>query len=228
VVRLLSYNIHGCIGRDGRKAPDRILEVIEQTQADVVALQEVYRTDGSDQDFLKQLESLEYPVVIYGKTMRKASADYGNLLLLRQPAEKIERLAFEGVFDEPRGAIVAEILHRGKRLRVINTHLGLRSAYRKAQIAALAKHLPQPGSTERCILLGDLNEWLPRIGYFRRLRRRFSVVSSLKTFPAGRPVFALDRIAVGGAFQDLRFHVASSHPATLASDHRPLICDVEF
>ena len=87
-MRILSYNIHGCVGRDGREDPDRVLEVIQRTDADIVGLQEVHQ---DDRDFLRKLEHLPYRSVLYGKTMRKPSANYGNVLLLRDPNHRAAR-----------------------------------------------------------------------------------------------------------------------------------------
>jgi hypothetical protein len=50
-------------------------DVIRQSEADVVGPQEVHSDDQLDRDFLVQLETLPYAAVIYGKTMRKPSAD---------------------------------------------------------------------------------------------------------------------------------------------------------
>jgi endonuclease/exonuclease/phosphatase family metal-dependent hydrolase len=40
-LRVMTYNIHSCKGRDGKIRPDRIAEVIRQAHPDVVALQEI-------------------------------------------------------------------------------------------------------------------------------------------------------------------------------------------
>ena len=39
-LRVATYNVHACVGRDGRHDPDRVATVIEELNADVVALQE--------------------------------------------------------------------------------------------------------------------------------------------------------------------------------------------
>jgi endonuclease/exonuclease/phosphatase family metal-dependent hydrolase len=40
-VRIVSYNIHGCVGTDGRRDAERVAAVLEALAPDVVALQEV-------------------------------------------------------------------------------------------------------------------------------------------------------------------------------------------
>ncbi|MGB0743154.1 MAG: endonuclease/exonuclease/phosphatase family protein [Opitutales bacterium] len=227
-MRILSYNIHGGIGRDGHENHGRILEVIQQTGADIVGLQEVHRDDARDRDFLRELETLPYRSVIYGKTMRKPTADYGNLLLLREPPLQFERVELPNEHGEPRGAIIADTTMDGQDFRIISTHLDLSVSERKKQMEALLQYLPSEEAQTNCILLGDLNEWLPLRRYFRTFRAQFKAFSSLKTFPARHPIFLLDRIAVSGQFRQCRFKTGDSRLAKIASDHRPLVCDLEM
>lgn len=225
-MRILTYNIHGCVGLDFREDPKRILEIIRDANADIVGLQEVYHHDALDRSFLRALEELPYATVIYGKTMRKTSADYGNLLLLRDEPENIERIELPSNGGEPRGAIIADTHCDGKPLRIIVTHLSLGFSQRKRQTAALLKHLPPESPDTRCILMGDLNEWLPVLPYFRKFCSHFDIISSSRTFPVRPTLIALDRIALRGSFRDCRFRVGDSPAAKIASDHRPLIAEV--
>jgi endonuclease/exonuclease/phosphatase family metal-dependent hydrolase len=227
-VRILSYNIHGCIGRDRREDPDRILEVIRQADADVVGLQEVHSDDALDRDFLRKLETLPYASIIYGKTMRKASADYGNLLLLRETPEKLKRIELPNKGGEPRGAIIADTTWNGQKLRLILTHFDLGIRERNDQTAALLEHLPPRDSDMRCILMGDLNEWCPIRPYFRRFCTQFDAISKCRTFPVRPALFALDRIALRGRFREIDFQTIHSPVARIASDHRPLLCELGF
>ena len=52
-LRIMTYNVHRCVGADGRADPRRIAEVIAACQPDMVALQELdvgrLRTGGIDQ-----------------------------------------------------------------------------------------------------------------------------------------------------------------------------------
>ncbi|WPJ97191.1 endonuclease/exonuclease/phosphatase family protein [Coraliomargarita algicola] len=226
-MRILSYNIHGCIGRDGRESPDRILEVIRQADADIVGLQEVHSDDRLDRDFLRQLEHLPYRSVLYGKTMRKPSADYGNVLLLREPPEQIQRIELPSQTGEPRGAIIADIGPKGHDLRVITTHLDIRIKERRQQTRSLRPYI-MSAQYKNCVLLGDLNEWLPWRGHFRECMAMFKICSTFKTFPVKPALFALDRIAIRGEFSQYSFTTISSELATIASDHRPLLCEVHW
>ncbi len=47
LISALSYNIHECVGWDGRRDPCRIADVIKESRADIVGLQEVHsESDG--------------------------------------------------------------------------------------------------------------------------------------------------------------------------------------
>jgi len=63
--RIMTYNIHSCIGMDGKISPERISRVIAQCSPDVVALQELdvgrARTDRVDQaDLIAQYLQMDY------------------------------------------------------------------------------------------------------------------------------------------------------------------------
>jgi endonuclease/exonuclease/phosphatase family metal-dependent hydrolase len=227
-MRILSYNIHGCVGRDGREDPDRVLEVIRRADADLVGLQEVHQDDALDRDFLRKLECLPFRSVIYGKTMRKPTANYGNVMLLRDEPANLQRIELPAGGGEPRGILIADTEIGGQPLRVAATHLDIRSADRRRQALAVLDQIEPADSATNLVLLGDLNEWLPIRPYFRRLIARFDAISRLRTFPVRPGLFALDRIALRGSVQDYRFEVDRMKPADIASDHRPLICDVEW
>jgi endonuclease/exonuclease/phosphatase family metal-dependent hydrolase len=49
-LRIATYNIHKCRGLDRRVRPERIVEVLKQTEADVIALQEVVGMDHTDRE----------------------------------------------------------------------------------------------------------------------------------------------------------------------------------
>ncbi|NBB78063.1 MAG: hypothetical protein GVY36_01230 [Verrucomicrobia bacterium] len=225
-MRILSYNIHGCIGREGRENPERVLAIIHRADADIVGLQEVHQDDALDRDFLRKLEHLPYRSVLYGKTMRKPSANYGNLLLLREPATKVQRVELPAGGGEPRGILIADTTINGISLRVAVTHLDIRAADRQRQSVELLKHVGLMDGPPNLVLLGDLNEWLPLRPYFRRFGKAFDVISKLRTFPVRPALFALDRIALRGPIRQCRFWTDRATPADHASDHRPLLCDM--
>jgi len=219
-----SYNIHSCVGRDRVMAPERIAAVIRELDADVVALQEVeaqHRFGALDQ-WVFLAETLGY-FCTPGISLRTQRRNYGNALLSRLPAKRVRLHDLSIDRREPRGAIDIDLHLDGSRpLRIISTHLGLRGAERRLQIATLVALLEPEIDGGTTILLGDLNEWRPASANLRFLRPRFHPSPAPPTFPAHRPLFALDRIFAAGAarIRDIACH--RSELARVASDHLPV------
>jgi endonuclease/exonuclease/phosphatase family metal-dependent hydrolase len=226
MLRLASYNVHRAIGRDGHTDPQRVLGVIRELDADVIALQEVEAQDTGG-DMLAWLAVETGMRAIAGTTLKRHDGHYGNGLLTRHPVRSIERVDLSFRRREPRGAILADLeLAGGRALRVVATHLGLRPAERRAQVERLLKLFtfhPQ----EYGVLMGDLNEWFLWGRPLRHLHRYFDETPALATFPARRPLLALDRLWAhpGSILRELKVH--STRPARAASDHLPLVATLE-
>ncbi|HWK44315.1 MAG TPA: endonuclease/exonuclease/phosphatase family protein [Stellaceae bacterium] len=221
---IASYNIHSCIGRDGVMAPQRIVAVIRELDADVVALQEVeaqHRQGALDQ-WVFLARELGY-FCTPGISLRTQRRNYGNALLSRWPAEMVRLHDLSVDRREPRGAIDIDFrVEVGRSLRVISTHLGLRRAERRLQIAAIRKILAAKSDDDAALLLGDLNEWRPGSANLRALRPLFHPSPAPPTFPANRPLFALDRILAAGTVRVRDIAAHRSDLARIASDHLPI------
>jgi endonuclease/exonuclease/phosphatase family metal-dependent hydrolase len=223
-VKVASYNIHKCRGGDGVTRPDRIIEVIRELGADVIALQEVDRRFGRRGGLLD-------PSAIERETGMRllAQSDVshrlgwrGNALLVRKHPIYYRRSRLKLPGGEPRGAIVAELDLGEGEFRIIAAHLGLLRRSRVDQVATLlaAFHDLPPKPT---ILLGDLNEWRRRgRSALRGLEPTFGVAPSILSFPSRRPIFPLDRILgwPAGLITDLAVH--DTWLTRRASDHLPL------
>jgi endonuclease/exonuclease/phosphatase family metal-dependent hydrolase len=218
-----SYNVHRCVGLDGRHDPDRVADVIRDLEADVVALQELdsryHIEDGLDQ--IVYLAATTGYEAIPGPVRVRALGNYGNGLLLRRPPLAVRRIDLSVRGREERGALDVDIDVDGTEVRVVAAHLGLNAGERRIQVGrlldALAEHRDRP-----LVLLGDFNEWMRGTPLLRRLNRRFGAIPSLRTFPSRFPVFALDRIWVQPrrAIRGLVVHGAGA--ARVASDHLPI------
>ena len=225
-IRFASYNIHLGIGRDGQFSPERIAAVIDELDADVVALQEVsFGAPGFD--MLHYLSAACGLNVIAGPTLVTSTGEYGNAILTSLAVVEVRRWDLSVPRCEPRGAIDARISHNGRALRVIATHLGLRPAERRRQIRQLLEII----ETDRrypTVLAGDVNEWFLWGRPLRWMHRHFQHTPAPATFPAGRPLFALDRIWVEPrrAMQHLVAHASTT--ARVASDHLPIVASIDF
>lgn len=223
ILRVATYNIHACIGRDGRFDPQRTAQVLGELDADVIALQEVEHHRVGDRDLLEFLAASSGYHAIAGPTLLRSERHYGNALLTRHPVAAVELLDLTAAHCEPRGAIEALLDWDGEPIQIIATHLGLRPRERRTQLRRLLDRCAG-ASADYSILLGDLNEWLLWGRPLRWLRQQFADVPHVRTYPAGLPLFALDRIWVhpSAALRHIEPHV--SPLARVASDHLPLRC----
>jgi endonuclease/exonuclease/phosphatase family metal-dependent hydrolase len=225
-LRIASYNVHRAIGRDKRIDPQRILDVVREIDADVIALQEVEAHDDGA-DMLAWLARETGYEAIAGTTLLRHDGHYGNGLLTRCPVKgkRLCDLTWRG--REPRGAIAADLDCGGHGLRIVATHLGLRPAERRDQVQQLL-HLFKEHTHERSVLIGDLNEWFLWGRPLRRLHRHFEQTPALATFPARLPVFALDRIWTHPHAMLRRLEVHKTPLSRRASDHLPLVATLEL
>lgn len=223
LLSVASYNIHQCVGIDGRCDPPRIAQVIRELDADIVGLQEVHSRVTDDEqahqlDFLADATGLH---AIPGHTLYRHDGHYGNALLTNAPILVVHPFDLSIPGREPRGGIDAKIDIAGEKLRVIVTHLGLWPLERRLQVKRLLPLLAKEPS-RFILLLGDLNEWQPRARSLRWLHAYFGEAPAPRTFPTRLPLFALDRIWAKPREALLRVNVVASPLARLASDHLPV------
>jgi endonuclease/exonuclease/phosphatase family metal-dependent hydrolase len=227
-LRLATYNVHSCIGVDGRHDPRRTAAVIAELDADVVALQEFSCPADVALETVSPavLESLDGYACAIGPTLRREANHFGNVLLSRHPIRELARLDLSVTRREPRGALAATIEVGGTELHVLATHLGLRSGERRTQIDRILRHLAALESTF-CAVLGDFNDWLPGRSVARALEEVLGAPPKPKSFPGRWPILALDRIWIRPA-QALRGIFAHRSPlARHASDHLPVAADLD-
>ena len=224
-ITLASYNIHRCIGLDGRQDPDRIREVLRLLDADVIALQEVEVSPGAP-DLLEFFCEASDWRPVRGITLRRASGDYGNAVLTRLPVRKVHRQDLSFRQREPRGALHLDLDSDGPALRVVATHFGLRPVERRTQAEILASELEaaarRADAPEVTVLMGDFNEWFLWGRALRRLAGRFLPAPAPATFPARRPLFSLDRIWVTRGVRSCKSEAVRTPLTRIASDHLPL------
>jgi endonuclease/exonuclease/phosphatase family metal-dependent hydrolase len=220
-----TYNIHRAVGRDGVFDPERVGEVMAEFDAHVIALQEVQH-GAAGRDLIRLFRDRLGAEAVSGVTMLRRDAEYGNVLLTRYPVLSVARHDLSVPPHEPRGAIDAILDCGGWHLRVLATHLGLVPYERRYQVrrllATLDAHAELP-----TLLMGDLNEWFLWGRPVRWLHMQFRRTPAPATFPARRPVFALDRLWVRPRAMLERLAVHASPLARVASDHLPLVATLD-
>lgn len=220
-ITIATYNIHACIGGDGRFDAARIVRVLKETDADITALQEVDHHQVNGIDLLDYLAAETGLSAIAGPTLLRQNRHFGNALLTRLPVGDVNRIDLSLLGREPRGAIDAIFYCGNRPVRLVATHLGLKPGERIHQTRRLLS-LFEHGSADVSMLLGDLNEWLLWGRNLRRLRAYFRPTPSFATYPARWPLFALDRIWVNPRSRLKCLAVHTSKLAREASDHLPL------
>ncbi|WP_201830154.1 endonuclease/exonuclease/phosphatase family protein [Microvirga zambiensis] len=238
--RILTYNVHRCLGTDGRISPERIADVIAAYEPDVVALQELdvgrLRSGGIDQaQAIAQALGMQ---VHFHASLRVLEEQYGNAILTHRPSQLVKAEALPGWARrpslEPRGALWASVQLGGAEVQVINTHLGLRRHERLAQIETLlGPHwLGHHSCREPVILLGDFNA-TPRGRVYRRLAAQLCDAQAearlpkpKATFPSRLPMLRIDHVFVSRSIRVQRIETVRTPLARIASDHLPLL--VEF
>ncbi len=228
MLKVASYNIHKGIGLDRLRRPERVVDVLCELDADIIALQEADRRFGARTSALPPELILSHsPYVPVELNKRDYSIGWhGNAILVRSDAEILTHAHIELPTLEPRGAVIAEVRTKGVRLRIVAMHLDLSGLWRRRQaraiITALEARRPLP-----TILLGDLNEWTVHGGCLRDFAHHFRIAPTPPSFHTRRPVARLDRIMV-----DRSLHIAScgvhhSIKARRASDHLPIWARIE-
>lgn len=242
-LRIATYNIHSCVGRDGIENVERVAAVLREIDADIVALQEVTShpelTDDKLSDMLAYLAAAAHMQPIEGFTLSAAGAHYGNALLTNLPVAAIRRIDISVPKREPRGVIevtftandhaINDHVMKDHAIILWATHLGLGIRERHLQIKKLLGVL-HASDVDAQILLGDFNEWLPWSRPLRALHRWFvaspTMVRSPATFPARKPLLRLDRIWVRPARRLVALRAHSTELSRIASDHLPLVAEI--
>ena len=232
-IRVVTYNIHTCIGIDRRYDPARIAAVLREIDADIACLQEVdarRRIERQADQWAYLGEATGCRVVLGGGNRR---GRFDNAILTRFPVLTARSLDLTVTGYQPRGAIDADLLVGDRVLRVIATHFGLHAGERRLQanrlMTALGDSWPlDRGEADTVLLMGDLNEWRGRSGAIRAFDRRLGPSPAARTFPSWMPVLALDRIYADGPAVLRDVSVYRSPLARLASDHLPLVGNLSW
>ncbi|MES1166166.1 MAG: endonuclease/exonuclease/phosphatase family protein [Verrucomicrobiota bacterium] len=225
----MSYNIHQCVGTDGRRDPERVAAVLREIDADVIGLQEVDARPGAATDSM-QMQYLAGALGLHavaGPTIVRHDGHYGNALLSRRPVLDVRRVDLTVYRREPRAAIDADLDVGGAVVRMIVTHLGLLPGERRIQVQRLLDVLGADDSSAT-VLCGDINEWFAGGRPLRWLNARLGRAATVRTFPTFWPVLALDRVWVSpqAAAATVRAHVTAT--SRVASDHLPLVADIQL
>jgi len=241
-LRIMTYNVHSCIGMDGHHAPERIARVIARHRPDIVALQELdvgrSRTGGIDQAH-RIAQHLEMDCHFH-PALHIEEERYGDAVLTHLPMRLVKAAPLPGIGGrprpEPRGAIWTAIEVNGVELHLINTHLGLRERERRRQVEALlgSEWLGHPDCAPPVVLCGDFNA-RPESAVCMHIRGRLHDAQGAleghrprHTIPGRYPFARIDHVFVDPRVEVVDVHVPRADLEQVASDHLPLIVEVRL
>ena len=242
-IRLLSWNIHKCIGMDRRFDLDRVVEVIRHHQPDAILLQEVDRGVPRSRKLNLDVEIAEaagYPFHAWSHNHVLKQGSYGNATLSHFPIRKKRNLDLTVGRRKKRGCLYTRLDLPGhyKDFHLFNWHLGLSAMERKKQVVRFLHSgtFRTLRPTARVVLGGDTNDWRNLLFTFAGLNQAGFAAwaehgkrSPILTYPSVAPVGALDKFFWRRHGLDCtRVFKSRMRLAKVASDHLPIIAEFEL
>lgn len=246
--RIATYNIHKCRGLDMKFAPQRIIAVLQELDADVICLQEVVNipegagvkwidpveTDASAFDQAGQI-ARAFPdyASAFGENRPFRNGMYGNMTLTRLPLLRWRNFDVSRRGRERRGILETELdVGNGSTLHVFNVHLGTGHMERRYQGRLLVhgRILTHPEVKGPRLVIGDFNEWTRGLTT-RLLRSKFQTFRPRhaarfpRTYPGMLPLLSLDHCYFEPPLHLDATQLWRTRTALVASDHLPLMAD---
>jgi len=217
-----SYNIHKAVGLDARRDPERIIAVLRELDADIIALQEADRRIGQRPSVIPRalIDDTKWRALPVGKR-RRSLGWHGNTILVRRDIECAYASPLELPTLEPRGAAIAELMVEGREIRVLGTHLDLSGLRRRDQIKSLLKHIARRKRMPT-VIMGDFNQWGRMSGAMRAFGMGWQQITPGPSYPSVRPIARLDRIIATPDWIYQSSGVHHSAASSVASDHLPV------
>ena len=223
-VRFLTWNVHGCVGRDRVCDPDRVARVLEAAQPDISALQEIdNRTTSAARDPFSYFGELFGWTSVAARTLAARDGHYGHIVLSRWPIESLGEIDLSVRWREPRKAIVGAVASPAGRIVVVAAHLGLLPFERRRQLTRLKERVAAIPDRP-IVVLGDFNDFPGRGLAERSLSPPLTSTPELPTYPSRLPLLPLDRIWFSEPLELTT--IATLRDAGRASDHLPLLASL--
>jgi endonuclease/exonuclease/phosphatase family metal-dependent hydrolase len=228
-LRLVSWNVHGCVGTDRRFEPHRTADALARLAPDVALLQEVGDNRGVHPpvDQAATLANHLGLTCAVGITLKHSHHGYGNATLTRFPVLDSESLDLSVFGRERRICLRVTVGRDDFQLTTLNVHLGLAPGERRRQLKQLLHFID---GADRVVLGGDFNDFPPGPVTFTLRHRMYDVsrkLRSSRTFPSRFPFLRLDRVYLSPDVHWAEARVVRSPELAVASDHLPLVVELE-
>ncbi len=247
-IKVVTYNIHRAIGIDRKFAPERIIEILNALDGDVVLLQEVDEgvPRSNELNLAKVLaDACGYEHHALGHNVTLKKGNYGNATLSRFPIHKQNNIDLTIDNKKKRGCQHTKLRISDSKtdlqfLDVFNLHLGLSAKERQKQAGKLykSKEFARIDNHQPCIVGGDFNDWRSMLRALFIIGKDFQCATdrtsmrgseiAMKTYPSFSPRGGLDRIYYRGKIQCSHVSSTKMRIAKLASDHLPVVATFEI
>lgn len=224
MITVASYNIRKAIGTDRLRRPERILHVINEIGADVIALQEADRRFGTRASAIPPemiAHETDYRPVPF-ESRKDSIGWHGNAILVRKDIDVSAHKVLILPSLEPRGAVCADLVIGSRPLRVVGMHLDLSGLWRRRQARSILDQLAAMDPAMPQVLMGDLNEWTAHRGCLHDFAHAHRIAFSAPSFHSRRPMARLDRIMISHGLDVIASGTHHSILARRASDHLPV------
>ena len=233
-LRVMTYNIHVGVGMDKKLDLKRIADVILKEKPDLVGLQEVdrgvTRTEGKDE--IAELAKLTRMDYAFAHNLDYQGGQYGVAILSRLLIQKIDHQKYQNLREaERRGMLRVEVDVNGRTINFVTTHLDYQYAdgrlFETEQLLKLLAEVKTP-----LIIVGDFNDE-PTGTSYQRMLNAFAdgwISSRVKepglSYPADKPAKRIDYVFLRktDGWRVKKTWVVE----TLASDHLPVVADLEL
>ena len=234
-ISVLTYNIHKAIGNDRSYQPDRIVDVLRDSGADILCLQEVdFQVPRSHNDDLarKLAEALEMEYEL-GLNVQLKKGAYGNATLSRFPILHTENLNITWGIKKPRGCLMSRIETDAGEIAILNFHLGLAGFERNWQMKMiLESSFLEMVKKRPVIMLGDTNDRLAKLSPILKeagFRDSYSG-NRMHSFPSytPSPLIRIDKVYLNSKVELLEHRVLLNKRTRVASDHLPVLVTLKI
>src|SRR5688572_28326313 len=232
-VRIATYNIHRCRGMDRRVVPQRIIDVLRQIDADVIALQEVIGSGPVGSGQAEEIGAALGMGWVMNSVRTLRQHQFGSVVLSRYPIAHHSSYDLSWRTCEARNCQRADLDINGHVLHVYNVHLGTAVLERRYEAGRLAAFVHDRRVTGPKIILGDFNEWMKGLATktLSSLFESVDISQHLKrrrTYPGLFPVVHLDHIYYDGKVEVVSVEMPRTRKALIASDHLPLVANLKL
>src|SRR5216684_3383007 len=233
-LRVMTYNIHVCVGMDKKLDLPRIAAVINAQHPDLVGLQEVDRGVTRTQriDEIAELSKLTRMDYAFAFNLRYQGGQYGVAILSRLPIRATDHRLYQNTREaERRGFIRAEVNVGRRTVNFVTTHLDYQyedgRLFEARQLLSALKDLKSP-----LIVVGDFND-IPAGQAYQLMRYQFGdawtenrAADEGFSYPADKPAKRIDYIFFRSTdrVRTKRAWIVN----TLASDHVPVVADLKI